>query len=291
MGPAGSETSSGYTATSDGVYGAGKNGVHGQSYQGQSDAQGLGSSGILGENLNTGIGGLGGNGVSGVSTSGHGVYGKTAGNGASDPARQLSFSGVCGVHLGNGPGVLGYAANGTGVVAVSGTGYGLFAEGITGAAHFAGDVLHDGSITVAKDVILTGADCAEQFNSADGQELEPGTVVVIGRDGALRESRESYDKKVAGVVSGAGPFKPAIVMDGYPSQVGRALVAMVGKVYCKVDADYGPIDVGDLLTASSTPGHAMKASDPSRAFGSVIGKALGQLTKGQGLVPVLVALQ
>src|SRR6516164_2336563 len=30
MGPAGSETSSGYTATSDGVYGAGKNGVHGQ---------------------------------------------------------------------------------------------------------------------------------------------------------------------------------------------------------------------------------------------------------------------
>src|SRR5208282_6491995 len=34
------------------------------------------------------------------------------------------------------------------------------------------------------------------------------------------------------------------------------------KVCCKVDADYASIEVGDLLTTSSTAGHAMKAEDP-----------------------------
>jgi hypothetical protein len=68
-------------------------------------------------------------------------------------------------------------------------------------------------------------------------------------------------------------------------------VAVVGKVYCKVDAQYAPIEVGDLLTTSPTPGHAMKADDPLRAFGAVIGKALRGLQSGQGLVPILVALQ
>jgi hypothetical protein len=35
----------------------------------------------------------------------------------------------------------------------------------------------------------------------------------------------------------------------------------------------------------------MKATDVSRAFGSVIGKAMRPLESGSGLVPVLVALQ
>jgi hypothetical protein len=65
----------------------------------------------------------------------------------------------------------------------------------------------------------------------------------------------------------------------------------MGKVYCKVDATDAAIAVGDLLTTSRTPGHAMKAEDPVRAFGAVIGKALRPLSGGLGLVPVLVALQ
>jgi len=68
-------------------------------------------------------------------------------------------------------------------------------------------------------------------------------------------------------------------------------VALVGKVYCKVDAHYAPIAVGDLLTSSPTPGHAMRANDPLKAFGSVIGKALRSRTEGRGIIPVLVALQ
>ena len=294
MGPAGSIGSPEYVAISDGVYGIGVNGVHGVAHTGKTNARGLGNSGVLGENVNTGdVGGNGGNGVSGVSAEGHGVYGQSAGNGVSDPQTLSQFSGVCGVHLSNGPGVTGFATGtGAGVLAVSVSSYGLVAEGATGvgAARFVGDVTVNGTVT-SQDVILTGADCAEQFDTAESLELEPGTVVVIGKDGALRESRESYDRKVAGVISGAGEYTPAIIMDGRPSGGGRALVAMVGKVYCKVDANYASIDVGDLLTASQTAGHAMKASDPAQSFGSVIGKALRAMPAGRGLIPILVTLQ
>jgi hypothetical protein len=58
-----------------------------------------------------------------------------------------------------------------------------------------------------------------------------------------------------------------------------------------VDAGASPVEVGDLLTTSETPGHAMKAGDPEKAFGSVIGKALRPLAGGRGLIPVLIALQ
>jgi hypothetical protein len=126
---------------------------------------------------------------------------------------------------------------------------------------------------------------------AGAQQLEPGTVVVIDQEGALRESRDAYDRKVAGVVSGAGEHKPGIVLDRRESGRSRTAVALVGKVYCKVDAGYAAIDVGDLLTASPTPGHAMKAVDPLRAFGAVIGKALRPLESGTALILVLVALQ
>lgn len=291
VGPAGSIGSA--IAVSDGVYGIGMNGVHGVANTGQTNAQGLGNSGVLGENVNTGSGGNGGNGVSGVSSNGNGVYGQTGADGVSDPQTLSQFSGVRGVHLSNGPGVTGFAAGtGPGVLAVSVASYGLVVEGATavGAARFIGDVVVNGSIT-PQDVILTGADCAEQFDSAESQELEPGTVVVIDQNGALRESNMSYDRKVAGVVSGAGGYKPAIVMDGQPSAAGRALVAMVGKVYCKVDARYASIEVGDLLTASPTPGHAMAATDPAKSFGAVIGKALSAISSGRGLIPILVSLQ
>jgi hypothetical protein len=46
-----------------------------------------------------------------------------------------------------------------------------------------------------------------------------------------------------------------------------------------------------MLTTSVVPGHAMKAVDRLRAFGAVIGKALRPLNAGQGLIPILIALQ
>ena len=65
----------------------------------------------------------------------------------------------------------------------------------------------------------------------------------------------------------------------------------MGKVFCHVDASYGAVAAGDLLTTSPTAGHAMKATDRSRAFGAVLGKALKPLPRGCGLVPILVTLQ
>jgi hypothetical protein len=115
--------------------------------------------------------------------------------------------------------------------------------------------------------------------------------MVIDQEGRLRPSSQPYDKKVAGVVSGAGNYRPGIVLGKREPHDSGSLVALLGKVYCKVDARYSSIEVGDLLTTSATRGHAMKAQEQSRAFGCVIGKALRSLEAGQALIPILVALQ
>ena len=47
----------------------------------------------------------------------------------------------------------------------------------------------------------------------DADAIEPGTVVVIGDDSRLRTSSQSYDKRVAGVVTGAGSPRPGIILD------------------------------------------------------------------------------
>ena len=148
-----------------------------------------------------------------------------------------------------------------------------------------------GDITVCGDILLTGADCAGHFDAADSLLPDAGTVVVIDESGRMRESNTAYDKKVAGIVSGAGEYRHALVLDKRPSDKGRIPVALVGKVYCKVDAQYSPIEVGDLLTTSPTAGHAMKALNARQAFGAIISKALRAFQGHQGLIPILVALQ
>ncbi len=192
-------------------------------------------------------------------------------------------------------GVFGASDVGSGVVAYSRSGavFALHAFGglrsYAGTNNFAG--LFDGNVQVNGDIFVPGADCAEHFDVAAAQPIDPGTVVVIDQDGGLRESESAYDKKVAGVISGAGAYRPALILDKQESDNQRQPVALVGKVYCKVDAQYSAISVGDLLTSSPTPGHAMKADDPQKAFGAVLGKALDNLPSGTGLVRILVCLQ
>jgi hypothetical protein len=229
----------------------------------------------------TGIGVLGQNGagdaVTGNSGAGRGVYGLSQSN-AGVLGESQTFDGVFGIsHNPTAAGVSGHNPGGL-------------------AAFFDGNVTITNNATItgtltAGDVSLPGADCAEQFDITGPQQLEPGTVVVIDQEGALRESHEAYDKKVAGVVSGAGNHRPGIVLDKQAARTNRLPIALVGKVYCKVDTAYSPIEVGDLLTTSPTPGHAMRAADPSRAFGTVIGKALLPIRSGCGLIPILIALQ
>lgn len=173
------------------------------------------------------------------------------------------------------------------------TGAAIHAEkqGASGhAGFFVGNVHITGNLVTNGDVVLQNADCAEDFDIATGL-AEPGTVMVLGEEGALHRSCKAYDKRVVGVISGAGDYKPGIVLDKQQSTRNRQPVALLGKVFCKVDAGYAPIGVGDLLTTSGTPGHAMKADDPLEAFGAVIGKALRSHTAGRGLIPILIALQ
>lgn len=141
------------------------------------------------------------------------------------------------------------------------------------------------------DIRLQGADCAEEFDVTETERIDPGTVLVIDDERKLQSCSKPYDKRVAGVVSGGNGSNPGIILDKNSTQNKRLPIALNGKVYCKVDAQYSPIEVGDLLTTSSTSGHAMKAADPSKAFGAVIGKALHPLREGKGLIPILAALQ
>lgn len=138
------------------------------------------------------------------------------------------------------------------------------------------------------DIKLSGADCAEMFDVADDSNVDAGTVLVMDGDGYVQPCDRVYDRRVAGVVSGAGDHRPGIILNSHKSA--SVPVALLGRVFCKVDATYQPIEVGDLLTTSSMMGHAMKASDAQRAVGTVLGKAMGTLMSGQGLIPALVAL-
>ena len=141
------------------------------------------------------------------------------------------------------------------------------------------------------DIILKNADCAEDFDVAPGETLEPGTVVMVDDDGKLRPTEVAYDRRVVGVVSGAGDTRPGIVLDRKPSGTPRETVALMGKVYCRVDAAVGPVRAGDLLVPAATPGYAMRGDQCPEAFGAVIGKALGSVAQGRSMIPMLVSLQ
>ena len=143
----------------------------------------------------------------------------------------------------------------------------------------------------AGDIILQNADCAEDFDVAEDEVIEPGTVVALGEDSRLRVSSGEYNKRVVGIIAGAGELRPGIVLGRMRDRIGRMPVALIGRVYCKADTCNGAINVGDLLTTAATPGHVMKATDPLQAFGAVVGKALTGLQGGKGLIQVLVALQ
>jgi hypothetical protein len=116
-------------------------------------------------------------------------------------------------------------------------------------------------------------------------------VIDEANPGQLSRSAQAYDTRVAGVISGAGGVKPGLELqqEGVLDQ-GQKL-ALSGRVYVRADASNGPIKPGDLLTTSAVPGCAMRVTEPARAQGAILGKAMTGLTDGRGLVLVLVTLQ
>ena len=154
-------------------------------------------------------------------------------------------------------------------------------------------VFPDGSQqTTAWTGTVCGGDYAESVDVIGRRKsYEPGDVLVIDPDapGKFLESAEPYSTSVAGIYS----TKPGLVgrREGAPKNPDAVPMAMVGIVPTKVDAENGPIRPGDLLVTSSTLGYAMKGTDRSKMLGAVIGKALGSLDSGKGVVEVVVMLQ
>ncbi len=257
------------TATKSGVYGVNAN------------ASGYG---IFGRNAATGaVGYLGGlHGVWGTATAAlaHGGYFEAAGNLAAGvygkSTNAYGFGGV-------------FEATGANAVA-------LLALGPPGpqatAAIFRGNVQVRSRSTEAVLVELgEGLDLSEGFDMVDGDEVGPGSVVVLdpAHPGRLALARSPYDHRVAGVVAGARSLGSAVRIGagGFDRDV-----ALAGRVFCNVDASYGEVRVGDLLTTSPTPGFAMVAKDRERAAGAILGKAMEPLQRGErGQILVLVTLQ
>lgn len=137
----------------------------------------------------------------------------------------------------------------------------------------------------------SGADFAEQM-AVEGEEseYEPGDVLVISASGdrMVELATQPFSTAVIGVYS----TQPAVLAGAPDSDnpLAGIPVAITGIVPCKVSAENGAIQRGDLLVTAATPGHAMRAGDDAPQ-GTVLGKALGELSEGTGIIYVLVMLQ
>jgi hypothetical protein len=167
---------------------------------------------------------------------------------------------------------------------------------VVGQIHASGGIVFpDGSTqTTGFNSTLCGGDYAESVDvSGDRASYEPGDVLVIREDATadVRKSTESYSTLVAGIYS----TKPGLVGRRQTTDPSKSKtevpMAMVGIVPTRVSTENGPIRRGDLLVTSSTPGYAMKGTDRGRMLGAVLGKAMGNLDSGNGVIEVLVSLQ
>jgi hypothetical protein len=290
----------GFTAGGRGVAG-----VYGQSF-------GVDGSGVIGE----ASGGGGAYGVLGKSPSGIGVFGDSnAGVGVYAYSRgQAHLGAALQAHNTNDDrGMAAYLSNmskyatahfrniDSGEVLYLQANGGPFIKAVNNAENkTVFSVNYDGTTVTNVLQILGGADFAEQFEVNEAPEagsspqIQPGLVVAIdpNNPGKLVVSSHAYDRRVAGIISGAGGVKPGMMMSQAGSIAdGNHPVALSGRVYCWADASNGPIEPGDLLTSSNLPGYAMKVTDHAKAQGAIIGKAMTGLKQGKGLVLVLVTLQ
>jgi hypothetical protein len=180
------------------------------------------------------------------------------GNGVFGQSSVPNASGVFGLNTNGGAGVAGSSGQGDGVAGFSNAGgksgvagfnssaspdsngvYGSCkppgnAGKFDGNVQVNGDMHVSGTLSAVSDIILAGAasDCAEDFDVAADHEVEPGTVMVLDDGGSLRPSEEAYDRKVAGVISGAGEYRPGLILGRCESSQHRVPIALVGSPVC-----------------------------------------------------------
>ncbi|MCW5933641.1 MAG: hypothetical protein KIT45_04970 [Fimbriimonadia bacterium] len=238
---------------------------------------------------------------------GRGYFSGNVGIGTTTPTTRLEVNGTVkasGFHLptdaSNGK-VLVSDANGVGTWQDLSTGTVWFKNGSD--IYYIGGKVGIGTNTPQVDLHITGtariqvleidgADLAEKFPASE--PLEPGMVVEIDPEnpGQLRICRQAHSRGVAGVVAGANNFPSGIVLGKQTESEHGAPIALSGRVWVWCDATERAIEPQDLLTTSSTPGHAMAMEPNQFKHGTVLGKAMTRLEKGQkGMVLVLVNLQ
>ncbi len=215
-------------------------------------------------------------------SSGHGLYVKSNGNGRDGAALFADAEGTDGIAI------WGYAqGDDSTMVLEHKAGGGDFIRAFqTDPSNLRFKVDVSGNVYADGTYGSPASDFAEMLPAVDG--LEPGDVLVIGPDGKLSRSTTPYATNVAGVYS----TRPGFVggsSEGVQS-AGKVPLAVVGVVPVKACTENGPIQPGDLLVSSSTPGCAMKAG-PNPPVGTVIGKALEGLEEGTDVIKMLVMLQ
>ncbi len=171
-----------------------------------------------------------------------------------------------------------------------------------------------GVVSTDPGIVLGGsAFSAEKLTELWGEEV--GARFAKQRK-AIEKSLAKNDPYIQGRTAKVGQLKSALAKGGKKADVARskveaaqeeqqlaeaiedaaiqafceenlAEIALSGRVPVKVDASYGAIQVGDLLVASATPGHAMRADNPAPQ-GTVIGKALEAYASGQGTIMMMV---
>jgi len=277
-----SEYGAGVYGTSNSSFGVG---IYGQMATGTAVYGSSGGDGVVGQGRARGVYGVStaptqGSGYGGYfsSSTGVGVYGQST----AQTSSQNMFA----------PGIFGYSQHGAGVLGRSG------ASGVAG--------FFDGTVVVAGDLFVTGSkggyvadiarnDGTEPLSQGDLVVVTGVTTAVVGNIPVplVRKADAESGTAVIGVVdahyqvseNGAGHIKEAAVEPGeYVS-----IVTLGAFEAIKVDATYGAVQPGDLLVASPTAGHAMRADDP--VIGTVIGKALGGLDDGTGVIAVMITLQ
>jgi hypothetical protein len=148
-----------------------------------------------------------------------------------------------------------------------------------------------GDLKVQGNIEAKYQDVAEWVPSA--KQLPAGTVVVINPDkvNEVMPSARAYDTTVAGVVSAM----PGLLL-GEAGEA-KSKVAATGRVRVRVDATRHPVRTGDLLVTSDKAGVAMVSDAVDvggvkmHRPGTLIGKALEPLDRGEGEILVLLSLQ
>jgi hypothetical protein len=137
-------------------------------------------------------------------------------------------------------------------------------------------------------------DLAENYASVE--PLTPGDVVRVEGSDFIARSTSPEDFTIIGIVSERPGFLLNSVRGEHaPAQSRLYPVALAGRTPCKVTDENGPINPGDLLTSSSTLGHAMRAMPMTVDGGilyrpaTIVGKALGAHGAGAGVIEVFVA--